>query len=121
MEVEPEADLYEHELTSLRVLDWLHDLPADPKEKNLRIQDVDQTSSKYISHDNTESNWIAPDGPSCFSESNFDLLDPGQSTGTSMNIFVRGVRVGLNHPENFIIKKLKSARETGELETGQKL
>ena len=34
-----------------------------------------------------------------------------------MDIFVRGVGVGLTHTENLIIKKLKSARETGELET----
>ena len=34
-----------------------------------------------------------------------------------MDIFVRGVEVGHTHTENLIIKKLKSARETGELET----
>ena len=34
-----------------------------------------------------------------------------------MDIFGRGVGVGLTHTENLIIKKLKSARETGELET----
>ena len=30
-----------------------------------------------------------------------------------MDIFVRGVRVGLTHTKNLIFKKLKSARETG--------
>ena len=34
-----------------------------------------------------------------------------------MDIFVRGVGVGLTHIENLILKKLKYARETGELET----
>ena len=34
-----------------------------------------------------------------------------------MNIFVRGVGVGLTNTEKLIIKNLKSARETGELET----
>ena len=34
-----------------------------------------------------------------------------------MDIFVRGVGVGLTHTENLVIKKMKSARETGELET----
>ena len=34
-----------------------------------------------------------------------------------MDIFVRGVGVGLTHTKNLIIEKLKSARETGELET----
>ena len=34
-----------------------------------------------------------------------------------MDIFVQGVGVGLTHTENLMIKKVKSARETGELET----
>ena len=33
-----------------------------------------------------------------------------------MDIFVRGVGVGLTHTENLIIKKLRIARETGDLE-----
>ena len=82
--------MHEHELTNLRVLEWLHDLPADPKETILTIQGVDQNIIKYISHDNTESIWVAPDGSLRVPESNLNLLDFGQSTGTSMNIFVRG-------------------------------
>ena len=40
-----------------------------------------------------------------------------------MDIFVRGVGVGLTHTENLIIKKLRIARETGDLEaeTGEEL
>ena len=109
VEFEPEEEqTHEQELTNLRVLEWLHDLPTDPKKTILTIQDVDKDGIKYVSHDNTESNWVAPDGP---------LLDFGRSTGTSMDIFVWAVGVGLTHTENLIIKKLKSARETGELET----
>ena len=115
---EPEVEqTHEQELTNLRVLEWLHDLPTDPKETILTIQDVDRDGVKYFSHDNTESNWVAPDGPVRVPQSNLGLLDFGRSTGTSMDIFVRGVGVGLTHTENLIIKKLKSARETGELET----
>ena len=33
-----------------------------------------------------------------------------------MDIFVRGVGVGLTHTENLLIKKLKLAKETGNLE-----
>ena len=118
VEFEPEAkQTHEQELTNLRVLEWLHDLPADPKETILTIQDNDKDGIKYVSHDNTESNWVAPDGPLRVPQSNLDLLNFGQSTGTSMDIFVRGVGVGLAHTKNLIIKKLKSARETGELET----
>ena len=37
-----------------------------------------------------------------------------------MDIFVRGVGVGLTHTEKFLIKQLRIARETGDLarETG---
>ena len=126
VESEPEAEqTHEQELTNLRVLEWLHDLPTDPKETILTIQDVDKHGIKYVSHDNTESNWVAPDGPLRVPQSNLDLLDFGQSTGTSMDIFFRGVGVGLTHTKNhphrksptLIIKKLKSARETGDPET----
>ena len=118
VEFEPEVEqTQERELLNLRVLEWLHDLPADPKETILTIPDVDKDGIKYVSHDNTESNCVAPDGPLRVSQSNLDLLDFGRSKGTSMDIFVRGVGVGLTHTENLIIKKLKSARETGELET----
>ena len=33
-----------------------------------------------------------------------------------MDIFVRGVGIGLTHFEKLLIKKLRIARETGELE-----
>ena len=39
VEFEPEVEqTHEQELTNLRVLEWLHDLPADPKETILTIQ-----------------------------------------------------------------------------------
>ena len=38
-----------------------------------------------------------------------------QSTGTSIDIFVRGVGVGLTHTEKLLIKKIRAARETGHL------
>ena len=99
------------------MLERLHDLPADPKETMLTLQDVHKDGMKYVCHDNTESNWVAPDGPLRVPESNLDLLDFGRSTGTSMDIFVLGMGVGLTHTKNLIIEKLISARETGELET----
>ena len=115
VEFKPEIEqTHERELTNLRVLEWLHDLPADPKETILTIQDVDKDGIKNASHDNTESNWVAPDGPLRVPQSNLDLLDFGRSTGTSMDIFVRGVGVGITHTKKQIIKKLKSGnRKTG--------
>ena len=76
VEFEPEAEqTHEQELTKLRVLECIHDLPTDPKETILTIQDVDKDGIKYVSHDNTESNWFAPDGPLRVPQSNLDLLD----------------------------------------------
>ena len=119
MEFEPEVDqMHEQELTNLRVLEWLHDLPADPKETILTI--VDETKIKNIIHAITESNWMAQYGLLRVPESNLDLLDPGRSTGTSMVIFVRGVEVKLIHTKTLMIKSFISARETGDLETGGK-
>ena len=64
VEFEPDVEqMHENELTNLRVLEWLPDLPADPKETILLIQNIDQTSIDYITHDYTGSNWVAPAGP----------------------------------------------------------
>ena len=98
-----EEQMHEQELKTFRVLEWLYDIPADPKETIMTIQEVDQSSIKYISLDNTESNWIAPDGPLCASESNIRSVD---------GWFVRVVGVGLTHTKKLIIKKLKLARGT---------
>ena len=47
VEFEPEVDqTHEQELTNLRVLEWPHDLPTDPKETILTIQDVDKDGIK---------------------------------------------------------------------------
>ena len=73
----------EQDLTNLRVLECLHDLPVDPKETVLTIQELDQSSIKSINRDNTESNWVAPDGLLCVPESKLDLLDPEKTTETS--------------------------------------
>ena len=83
VEFEPEAEqTHEQELTNLRVLEWFHDLPTDPKETILTIQDVDKDGTKYVSHNNTESNWVTPDCPLRVPQSNLDLLDFGRSTGS---------------------------------------
>ena len=56
VDFEPEMEqMLEQELTNLRVLEWLHDLPADRKETTLTIQVVNKNSIKHISHDNTDN------------------------------------------------------------------
>ena len=60
-------------------------MTSDPMETSVTIQDVDRESMKYIK-------LLIP-------ASNLDLISGMQSTGTSMDIFVRGMGVGLTHTE----------------------
>ena len=88
----------------------------DPKETSVTIQDVDRESLKYIKTERDDPSWAAQEGQLLISASNLDLMSGMRSTGTSMVFFVRGVGVGLIHTENLIIKKLRIARDTGDLE-----
>ena len=63
-----------------------------------------------------DPSWAAQEGRLLIPASNLDLIPGMRSTGTSMETFVRGVGVGLTHTENLIIKMLRIARETGDLE-----
>ena len=107
---------YEQDLTNLRVLEWLNEMTSDPEEASVTIQDVDRENMKYIKTEPDDPSWAAQEGQLFIPASNLDLIPGMRSTGTSMNIFVRGVGVGLTHTENLIIKKLRVARETGDLE-----
>ena len=49
-----------------------------------------------------------------------DSLEPASSTVMSINIFVRGVGVGLIHTENLMLKKLREVRENSGLELDEK-
>ena len=102
---------YEQDLTNLRVLEWLNETTSDPEETRVTIQDVDRESMKYI-----KTERAAQEGRLLIPASNLDLIPGMRSTGTSMDVFFRGVGVGLTHTENLIIKKLRIARETGDLE-----
>ena len=107
---------YEQDLTNLRVLEWLSEMTSDPEETSVTIQDVDRESMKYIKAERDDPSWAAQEGQLLIPPSNLNLKPGMRSTGTSMDIFVRGVGVGLTHTENLIIKKLRVARETGDLE-----
>ena len=95
---------------------------SDPKETSVTIQDKDRESMKCIKTERDDPSWAAQKEQLLIPASNLDLISGMRSTGTSMDIFVRGVGVGLTHTENLIIKKLRIARETGDLEaeTGEK-
>ena len=107
---------YEQELTNLRVLEWLHQLTSDPKETSVTIHDVDCESMKYITNDRDNPSLAAQEGQLLIPASNLNLISGMRSTGTSMDTFVRGLGVGLTHTEKLLIKKIKTARETGDLE-----
>ena len=118
---EEQSESYGDDLTNLRVLEWLNEMTSDPKQTSVTIQDVDRESAKYIKTERDDPSWAAQEGQLLIPASNFDLISGMRSTGTSKDIFVRGVGVGLTHTENLIIKKLRVARETGclEAETGE--
>ena len=90
---------YEQELTNPRVLEWLNEMTSDPKETSVTIQDVDRESTKYKKTEREDPSWAAQEGRLLIPASNFDLISGMRSTGTSMDIFVRGVGVGLSHTE----------------------
>ena len=98
---------YEQDLTNLRVLEWLNEMTSDPNETSVMIQDVDRGSMTLLvcpGRTNTHSGF----------QPRFDIryaID-----GTSIDIFVRGVGVGLTHNEKLLIQNLRIARETGDLE-----
>ena len=107
---------YEQDLTNLRVLEWLNEVTSDPKETSVTIQDGDCESMKYMKTEREDPSWATQEGRLLILASNLDLIPGMQSTGTSMDIFFRGVGVGLTNTESLLIKKLRIARETGDLE-----
>ena len=85
---------YEQDLANLRVLEWLNEMTSDPMETSVTIQDVDSESMKYIKTERDDPSWAAQEGQLLIHAHNLDLISGRRSTGTSMDIFVRGVGVG---------------------------
>ena len=117
---EKETDLEQSEIerkenTNLRILDWMREFKSKGDE-GLSIQQVDVLAEHHVKTEDPLFGWTATDRPLKIPSDN---LDPASSTGTSINIFVRGVGAGLTHTENLMIKKLKEVRETSELELGE--
>ena len=77
-----------------------------PKGDQCTIQDVDRESMKYIKTERDDPSWAGQEGQLLIPASILNLISGMRSTGTSMDIFVRGAGVGLTHPEKLIIKKL---------------
>ena len=105
METEDEQQQsYEHDLKNLRVLEWLNEMKSDPKETSVTVQDVDRGSTKYVKKERDDPSCAAQVGGLLIPASHLDLISGMRSTGTSMDIFVRGVGVGLTHTENLPIQ-----------------
>ena len=75
----------------MRVLEWLNEMTSDPKETTVTIQDIDRESMKYRKTEQKDPSWAAQEGRLNIPSSNFDWITGMRSTGTSMDIFVRGV------------------------------
>ena len=86
------------------------------EDEGLSIKQVDVSAEQHVKTENPLFGWTATDKPL---EIPTDNLDPASSTGTSINIFVRGVGVGLTHTKKLMIKKLRELRETNGLELGE--
>ena len=71
----------------------MHHLETDEKEAQ-NIQQVDVSAMKHVKTGNPLFGWTDTDRPL---EIPPDNLKPAPSSGTSINIFVRGVGVGLTN------------------------
>ena len=80
-------------------------MTSDPKETSVTIQDEDRESMKYIKTERDDPFWAAQEKQLLILASNINLTSRMRSTGTSMDIFVRGVGVRLTHTEKLLIKK----------------
>ena len=115
-ETDPEqSEIERRENTNLRILEWMRDVKSE-EDEGLSIQQVDVSAEQHVITQDPLFGWTATDKPL---EIPPDNLDPASSTGTSINIFVRGVGVGLTHTENLMIKKLREVRKTNGLELGE--
>ena len=85
-----QQESYKKDLTNLRVLERLNEMTSDPKETNIKIQDVDRESTKYIKTERDDPSWAAQEGQLLIPASNLDLISGMRSTDT--------------HTENLIIK-----------------
>ena len=115
--LEEEADLEQSEIerrenTNLRKLEWMRDVKRKGEEEQ-SIQQNDLSAEQHVKAEDLLFGWTATDRPL---EKPPDNLEPASSTGTSINIFVRGVGVGITQNENLIIKKLREVRETSGLD-----
>ena len=93
----------------------MHNLESDEREAQ-NIQQIDVSAMKHVMTGNPHFGWTATDRPLEVPPDNWSTA---QSTGTSINIFVRAEGVGLTNIENLMIKKLREVSEVNGLELDQ--
>ena len=117
---EQEKDLEQSEIerrenTNLRILEWMREVKSE-EDVILSIQQVDVPAEQHVKTEDPLFGRTATDRPL---ELPADNLDSASSTGTSINIFVRGLGVGLTHTKSLMIKKLREVRENNGLELAE--
>ena len=65
-------------------------MTSDSKETNVKIQDVDRESMKYMISERDDPFWAAQEGQLLIPASNLDLISGMRSTRTSIWIFLSG-------------------------------
>ena len=98
-----QSEIKRKESTNVRILEWMRDVKSKGDEGQ-SIQQVDMSAKQHVKREDPLFGWTATDRPL---EIPPDNLDPASSMGTSINIVVRGVGIGLTHTENLMIKKLR--------------
>ena len=90
---------------------------SDPKETSVTVQDVDQLSRKHIKNDKKDPSSAAQERKLLIPASKLNFISGMRLTGTSMDKFFRIVGARFTHTEKKLNKKIKIARETGDLES----
>ena len=86
------------------------------KRRRRKNEASNLSAKKHVKSENPLLRWTATDRPLKIPPDNLSHVP---STGTSINIFVRGVGVGVTHTKNLTIKKLREVREINGLELDQ--
>ena len=84
-----QSEIERRENTNLRIVEWMCDINSKRDEEQ-SIRQVDVSAEKHVKTKDPLFGWTATDRPL---EIPPDNLKPASSTGTSINIFARGVGV----------------------------
>ena len=89
-------------------------MKSEPKDTSVTIQDLDRESMRYIKSKGIILSGLPRKGNCSFLHPT-SIYYPGCDRSRWI-FFLRGVGAGLTHTDKFLIKKLRTARETGDLE-----